>query len=141
MPSVIFYDGVCGLCNGFVRFLLPRDRPGRLRFAPLQGSLARTALARHGFTPSDLDTVYVIADWRQPTERALVKSRAALHALAALGGAWRVLARAASLVPVPLADAVYDAVAKRRYRTFGKLESCPVPPPEWRARFIEEEEP
>ena len=57
-----------------------------------------------------------------------------------LGGGWRVLARLGSLVPVALADAVYDAVAKRRYRTFGKLESCPIPPPEWRARFIEDED-
>ena len=57
----------------------------------------------------------------------------------ALGGGWRVLARLGSLVPVALADAVYDAVAKRRYRTFGKLESCPIPPPEWRARFIEDD--
>ena len=149
MASVVFYDGVCGLCNRLVRFLLRRDRHARLLFAPLQGTLARTVLGRHGYNPSDLDTVYVIADRRAPErprreesarwggpERVLSKSRAILHALGLLGGGWRLFARVGSLVPVALADALYDAVAKRRYRTFGKLESCPIPPPEWRGRFI-----
>ena len=152
MASVVFYDGVCGLCNRLVRFLLRRDRHARLLFAPLQGTLARTVLGRHGYDPTDVDTVYVIADRRAPgrprredsarwggRERVLLKSRAILHALGTLGGAWRVLARVSSLVPVGLADALYDAVAKRRYRTFGKLESCPIPPPEWRGRFIDED--
>ncbi len=139
MTSVVFYDGVCGLCNRLVRFLLPRDRHARLRFAPLQGALARTALEPHGYDPSDLDTVYVIADRHTPSERVLAKSSAILHALGSLGGGWRVLARLGSLVPVVLADAVYDAVATRRYRTFGKLETLPHPPPEWRARFIEDD--
>lgn len=139
MTSVVFYDGVCGLCNGLVRFLLTRDRHARLRFAPLQGTLARTALGPHGYDPSDLDTVYVIADRDTPSERVLAKSAAILHALDSLGGGWRGLARAGSIVPVALADAVYDAVATRRYRTFGKLESCPLPPPEWRTRFIEDD--
>ena len=139
MTSVLFYDGVCGLCNRLVRFLLRRDRHARLLFAPLQGALARTALGPHGYDPSDLDTVYVIADRHTPSERVLAKSPAILHVLDALGGGWRVLARAGSLVPVALADGVYDAVATRRYRTFGKLESCPIPPPEWRARFIEDD--
>lgn len=154
MASVVFYDGVCGLCNRLVRFLLRRDRHARLLFAPLQGTLARTVLGRHGYNPSDLDTVYVIADRRAPSrgprrgdsgrwggsERVLSKSRAILHALGALGGGWRMFARAGSLVPVALADALYDAVAKRRYRTFGKLASCPIPPPEWRGRFIDGDE-
>jgi predicted DCC family thiol-disulfide oxidoreductase YuxK len=153
VASVVFYDGVCGLCSRLVRFLLRRDHDGRLLFAPLQGGLARAVLGRHGYDPSDLDTVYVIADRRAPDrprrpdsarwggrERVLAKSRAILHALGCLGGGWRVLARLGSLVPVVLADAVYDAVATRRYRTFGKLETCPIPPPEWRARFIEEDQ-
>ena len=154
MASVVFYDGVCGLCNRLVRFLLPRDRHARLLFAPLQSALARTVLGRHGYDPSDLDTMYVIADRRAQargprrgesgrwggSERVLSKSRAILHTLGALGFGWRLIARAGSLVPVALADALYDAVAKRRYRTFGKLESCPIPPPEWRGRFIDDDE-
>jgi predicted DCC family thiol-disulfide oxidoreductase YuxK len=154
VASVIFYDGVCGLCNGLVRFLLRRDRHARLLFAPIQGTLARTVLRRHGYDPSNLDTMYVIADRRAPdrgprpgesgrwggSERVLSKSRAILYALGQLGGGWRIFAWAGAFVPEPIADALYDAVAKRRYRTFGKLASCPVPPPEWRGRFIEGEE-
>jgi predicted DCC family thiol-disulfide oxidoreductase YuxK len=151
VASVVFYDGVCGLCNRLVRFLLRRDRQRRLLFAPLQGNLARTVLGRHGYNPSDVETMYVIADRRAQvrgprrsdyarwggSERVLSKSRAILHALGALGGGWGVFARLGSLVPVALADALYDAVAKRRYRTFGKLASCPIPPPEWRGRFVD----
>jgi predicted DCC family thiol-disulfide oxidoreductase YuxK len=154
VASVVFYDGVCGLCNRLVRFLLRRDRHARLLFASLQGDLARTVLGRHGYNASELNTVYVIADRRSPgrgprdgdhgrwggSDRVLARSRAILYALHELGGGWRVLALAGSLVPVRLADAAYDAIAKRRYRTFGKLASCPIPPPEWRGRFIEGED-
>ena len=110
MASVVFYDGVCGLCSRLVRFLLRRDRDGRLLFAPLQGGLARAVLGRHGYDPSDLDTVYVIADRRAPdrprrpdsarwggSERVLVQitrdpSRARMRS-AAGGACWRGWAR------------------------------------------------
>lgn len=135
--TVVFYDGVCGLCNRLVRFLIRRDTHARLLFAPLQGALARTVLPPQGYDPSDLDTVYVVAHWRQPTQHVLARSRAILHALAELGPGWRAAAAFGRIVPRPLSDAVYNAVARRRYRTFGQLAACPVPPPEWRGRFIE----
>jgi predicted DCC family thiol-disulfide oxidoreductase YuxK len=135
--TVVFYDGVCGLCNRFVRFLIRRDAHARLLYAPLQGSLARAVLPRYGLDPADLDTVYVIAQWQEPSEHVLARSRAIVHALAQLGPAWRILAAAGRVAPRRLADAIYRAVARRRYQTFGKLDVCPVPPPEWRGRFIE----
>jgi predicted DCC family thiol-disulfide oxidoreductase YuxK len=134
---VVFYDGVCGLCDRFLRFLLRRDRRRRILFAPLQGTLARAVLERRGFNPSDLDTMYAVADWQGPSERVLARSRAVLYTLGQLDGAWPVLAGMARLVPVAAADAVYRLVAKVRYRAFGRLESCPIPPPEWRDRFLE----
>ena len=67
--TVVFYDGVCGLCNRLNQFLLRRDRQGHLAYATLQGTLAREVLARHGADPSDLNTVYVVADG---DERALL---------------------------------------------------------------------
>ena len=133
----MFYDGVCGLCDRFVRFLLRRDRQARILFAPLQGTLARAVLVPRGLNPSDLDTVYVVADWQRPSERALARSRAVLHALGQLDGVWPVVARIAQLVPAPVADMAYRLVAKIRYRVFGRLASCPIPPPEWRDRFLE----
>lgn len=135
--TVVFYDGVCGLCNRFVRFLLERDARGMLRFARLQGDLARKELVAHGYDPADLDSVFVIADWESPRQQVLTRSRAVLHAGSRLGGRWRIVAVVGRLVPVAIADRVYRFVARRRYRMFGKFDECPLPRPEWRERFLE----
>ena len=135
--TVVFYDGVCGLCNRLVRFLIRRDRRSSLRFAPLQGEVARAALPRHGITPMDLDSVVVVTGWRTDRERASSRSKAVMTALIALGGPWQIAGAALRLVPSPLADVVYRFVARKRYATFGKFESCAMPPPEWRDRFLE----
>ena len=137
--TVVFYDGVCGLCNRFVRFLLRRDRRGSLRFAPLQGRVAAEALARHGVNAGDLDTICVLPGWGTADEQLFQRSRAVLRAVTELGGAWALAARLAALVPVAIADRVYALVARRRYQTFGKYDSCPIPPPEWRERFLADE--
>jgi predicted DCC family thiol-disulfide oxidoreductase YuxK len=136
--ALVFFDGLCGLCTRFNQFLLARDRQARLRFATLQGALARRILPRYGKDPSDLDTVYVLADWNTPSERLLWQSQAILFAVSQLGGVWGVAGRIGSVVPRPLADAAYHFIAKRRYRLFGALESCMIPSPEWRARFVDE---
>ena len=106
-------------------------------FAPLQGETARTVLTARGFDPSDLDTIYVVAGWQSPQERVLSRSRAVLHTLAQLGAGWPFLAGLGAVFPRSLSDAVYRLVARTRYRTFGRLESCPVTPPAWRDRFLE----
>ncbi|MEO5894898.1 MAG: DCC1-like thiol-disulfide oxidoreductase family protein [Vicinamibacterales bacterium] len=135
--TLIFYDGVCALCNGAVAFLLKRDPQGLFRFASLQGEFAARTLPKYGIVPADLDSIAVIADWNTPGERPLTRSRAVLNALDSLGGAWRRLARIARVFPVAFSDAVYSTIARIRYRTFGKYDVCPIPPPEWRDRFIE----
>jgi predicted DCC family thiol-disulfide oxidoreductase YuxK len=140
MATLVFYDGLCGLCDRFVRFLVSRDRRGRLRFAPLQGELARRTLAPKGHDPADLDTVFVVADWTGPGERVLRRSRAVLHATAQLGPGWRFASRLASVVPSGLADAGYDLVARNRYRMFGRFDACRVPPAAWRERFVQQSE-
>ena len=137
-PAVVFYDGYCGLCDRFVQFLLARDSDARIRFATLQGSVARRELGPGGHDPSELDTVVVIADFGGPGQRVLTRSRAVLHALAQLGGFWSLIAVAGRLVPQRVADAVYNSVARRRYRIFGRLESCPLPRPEWHDRFLDQ---
>lgn len=120
-----------------MHFLLRRDTPGRIRFAPLQGTLARKTLGPRGRDPAELDTVYALADWQSPSERVLERSRAVLHAVGQLGGAWRLLAGVASAIPAPVADALYRFIARYRYRLFGQYDACPVPPPEWKSRFVE----
>jgi predicted DCC family thiol-disulfide oxidoreductase YuxK len=68
----------------------------------------------------------------------LARSTAVLHTLGELGGIWRALARVGHLVPRPLADLVYRAVARQRYRIFGRFDRCQIPPPEWRERFLDQ---
>lgn len=133
---IVLYDGVCALCNGLVRFVLARDRDGIFRFASLQGALARDTLARHGRNPDDLDTLVVVLDPGSPDERLLDRSTAALFVLQRLSGIWRVAGRVVAWVPPALRDAVYRAIARTRYRTFGKYEVCPLPPPGVRDRFL-----
>ncbi|MFN8641621.1 MAG: DCC1-like thiol-disulfide oxidoreductase family protein [Candidatus Binatia bacterium] len=134
LPAVIFYDGVCGLCDRTVRFVLRHDAVGRFRFATLQSDYAATALARHGREAAELDSVCLLLDPDAATERLLAKSDAVLAILDGLGGLWRLVALTHRL-PRAWRDAAYDALARRRYRWFGRFDRCPIPSPELRARL------
>jgi len=134
---ILFYDGVCGLCNSLVQFLLKHDKKGRLRFASLQSEFAGKVLRRHGFDPKDLDTLHVVENYEQPGERLLQRSDAVLRAWRELGGFWSFLASTAKIVPRPLRDVTYRFVAQNRYRVFGKYETCMLPDPNQRSRFLD----
>lgn len=134
---IVLYDGVCGLCNHLVQFLLKRDTHDRFRFASLQSDFANRLLTRHGVDPHDLDTVYVVKDYGQRDESLLARSDAILYMLAQLGGVWK-LTVIGRVLPKTLRDAVYKIVARNRYRVFGKYESCMLPEPKHRARFLDE---
>ena len=134
---IILYDGVCGLCNRLNRFVLARDPAGRFRFAALQSALAGEILARHGRDARDLDTLYLVLGYGRSDERLLRKSDAALWILRALGGPWRASA-AMRLLPAAVRDLGYDLVARTRYRLFGRYETCPLPDPRHRARFLDQ---
>jgi predicted DCC family thiol-disulfide oxidoreductase YuxK len=134
---ILFYDGVCGLCNTLVQFLLKHDKHGRLRFASLQSDFAEKVLRRHGFNPKDLDTLHVVENYEQPDERLLQRSDAVLRAARELGGSWGVLAAVAQIVPRPLRNVAYRFVAQNRYRVFGKYETCMLPDPDQRSRFLD----
>jgi len=126
---LIYYDGLCGLCDRFVRFVLTRDRRRRYRFAPLQGETARARLP-HLPNPETSNTVILEDDGR-----LRVRSDAALAILTGLGGACRAAALL-RLIPRPLRDAVYDWIARHRFRWFGRRAECRVPNPEERERFL-----
>jgi predicted DCC family thiol-disulfide oxidoreductase YuxK len=134
---IILYDGVCGLCNRFVQFLLKHDKQARLRFASLQSEFAERVLTRHGIDPKDLDTVQVVVNYERPDERVLGRSDAILRAGNELGMPWNVLATIARIVPRALRDVVYFFVARNRYRVFGKYETCMLPDPNQRHRFLD----
>ena len=134
---IILYDGVCGLCNRLVKFLLKHDKDGRLRFASLQSEFAEKVLRRHGFDAKDLDTVHVVENYDQPGERVLQRSDAILRAGRELGGFWGTSSSVAQVVPRPIRDLVYRFVATNRYSVFGKYDTCMLPDPNQRSRFLD----
>ena len=134
---IILYDGVCGLCNRLVQFLLKHDKSGRLRFASLQSDFAAKVLRRHGIDPKDLDTVHVVENYEQPDEQVLQRSDAILRAGRELGGFYSVSAAAAKVIPRALRDVIYRFVARNRYRVFGKYDTCMLPEPNQRSRFLD----
>ena len=129
-PPIVLFDGVCNLCNGSVQFLLKRDPEGRFRFASLQSDAGRSLLAEHGLAVDSLSSVVLIEDGRVWQE-----SSAALRIARHLPGAWKLL-RVFAIVPRPLRDAVYRWIARNRYRWFGRTETCWLPSPELKERFL-----
>lgn len=125
---VIVFDGVCVLCNGWVRFLLKHDQ-GRYRFASMQSGAGRALLAGHGLDPEDPASFLLVE-----TGRAWTDSDAIRRVLTGLGGPWK-LAALIALVPRFLRDPLYRMVARNRYRWFGTT-SCTVPDDAQRDRFL-----
>jgi predicted DCC family thiol-disulfide oxidoreductase YuxK len=135
---VVLYDGVCGLCNRTVQFILKRDQRKVFRFAPLQGPLASRVLEAHGIDPSNLDTIYVAVNCDQNSkERLLARSDAAVFVLREIGGIWRVGAAVLGLMPRSVRNWGYGLIARNRYRIFGRYETCPIPGESVRARFLD----
>ncbi len=149
--NVLFFDGVCGLCNHFVNFVLSRDRRATIRFAPLQGETSsRWDVSQKGTLeeqnsqasvtlPSSsrlaaphFDTVV----WLDHEGRAFVRSAAAIRVLWQLGGFWKFVGVLLWLIPRPLRDVGYRCVSASRYRLFGKKETCRLPTPNERSRFL-----
>ncbi|RDZ29584.1 thiol-disulfide oxidoreductase DCC family protein [Lysobacter silvisoli] len=128
---VIVFDGICVLCNGWVRFLLRRDRTGRYRYAAMQGAHGRSLLAAHGLDPDD-PVSFLLVDG----DRAWTDTEAIARVLSGLGGVWR-LARALAWLPRALRDPLYRWVARNRYRWFGRHQQCLLPAPEHVARFLD----
>ena len=127
---VVLFDGVCNICNRCVRFIVRRDPHGRFRFAALQSEAGRNLLAAHGREPDRLDTMLLIDGGT-----VFSRSDAALRIARRLAGPARLLSAAAA-IPRPLRDWLYDRIASRRYRWFGRKESCMVPGPELAKRFL-----
>lgn len=134
--AIVLYDGVCGLCNRAVQFLLKRDRHDRLQFASLQSDLAARVLNRHGMNPKGLDTVYAVLNYGEPNETLLAKGDAFLFFAGVIDGVWSV-ASVVKVVPRPVRNWLYDFVARHRYQVFGKSESCMLPDPKQRHKFLE----
>lgn len=127
---IVLFDGVCNLCNTSVQFIIRRDPAGRFRFASLQSPLGEELLARFGIDRGVTDSVVLVEG-----DRWYAESDAALRIARGLKGAWKALAVLRG-IPRPLRDAAYRLVARNRYRWFGKQETCWLPTPELRERFL-----
>jgi predicted DCC family thiol-disulfide oxidoreductase YuxK len=128
--ELVLYDGVCGLCDRFVQFLLKRDTKGVLSFTPLQGEMAKNVRAKHPALPETLSTVAYLKDGR-----LLLRSRAVFAIWRELGGLWSVLG-GFRFLPAFLTDLGYRIVAGIRYRIWGKKDSCNIPENADTARFF-----
>ena len=128
--DVILFDGVCVFCSRWVRFIVARDVSARFRFTPIQSAYGTRLAQAFGIDPADPDTNAVVHGGE-----VFFKSDAALTVLSLLPG-WRWV-RMLFVVPAPLRNAVYNLVARNRYRIFGKYDACFVPDANLKTRIIE----
>lgn len=131
-PIIVLIDGQCNMCHGITRFVIERDPTQQFKFASLQSKVGQQFLEAGGMSSNALDTFVMIEGGRYYT-----KSTAALRMFRKLKGLWP-LAYVFIVVPTFIRDRVYDAVAKRRYRWFGTNDSCLIPTPEVRKRFLDQ---
>ena len=131
---LVLYDGVCGLCDRTVQWLLENDTEGNLQFAPLQGQTAAAILARHPEVPEGTDSVLFV-ELIDDEERVTWRSRAIFNMCRYLQNGWQYLAWMSAL-PAPLSDLFYRFIASIRYSVWGKLDACRVPDAHEKARFL-----
>ena len=127
---VMYYDGECGLCARTVQWCLRHDKRGVVQFAPIQGS-TYASLDVPG-KPTDVSTMVLSED-----DQLYIKSTGVLRAMKHMGGVWSVLGPIGLICPRGFRDRVYDSIAKRRLKWFGTADSCMLPSPEQRLRFLD----
>ncbi|GAB4487659.1 MAG: thiol-disulfide oxidoreductase DCC family protein [Saprospiraceae bacterium] len=128
---ILLFDGVCNLCNASVQWVLKRDRNGIFKFAALQSEIGQRLLQQFGFSQENFDTVVLVDG-----EKVFTRSDAPLEIARRLGGLWSLFF-VFKIIPRFLRDAVYNWVARNRYRWFGRREECMLPRPEWKNRFLD----
>jgi predicted DCC family thiol-disulfide oxidoreductase YuxK len=134
---VLFYDGVCRYCNRLTRTAAAHDRHDRWRFATLQGSFAADELGRLGVDAAELKQVYVLADYGTGRQRLLGGPDAGVFLWSSLSGWPKLLGVLLSVTPAGLRSWFYRFVAERRYRWFGRYETCPMPSPQTARRYLD----
>lgn len=133
-PRLVLYDGLCGFCDGTVQWLLRHDKGEALHYAPLQGATAAAIQERHPEIPAGLDSI-ILVEQTDSGERLSWHSAAAFAIARSLPAPWKMLA-IFSFFPRFLTDLGYRAFARIRYSIWGRRESCRIPTPAERARFL-----
>ncbi|MCU7667382.1 thiol-disulfide oxidoreductase DCC family protein [Bacillus thuringiensis] len=129
MEKIILFDGECNVCDRSVQFIIKRDPIGLFKFASMQSDIGKELLNKYN-APNDLSSLVLIEN-----NNCYLKSSAALRVSKNLKGAWKLL-YFLLVVPKPLRDYFYSIIAKNRYKWFGKKDSCMLPSPEIRKRFL-----
>jgi predicted DCC family thiol-disulfide oxidoreductase YuxK len=127
---IILYDGVCHLCNGVINFILPRDKSRTFRFSPLQSDAGQALLKKFNLPTDDYDSFVLVEG-----ETFYMRSAAAIKVMQGLGFPYS-LGGALWILPRPVRDALYNWVAKNRYKWFGQYDSCMMPTPDIKERFL-----
>ena len=130
--KIILFDGVCNLCNSSVQFVIKRDKRDIFRYAALQSDIGEQLVTQRHIDTSKVDSIILI----EPGVAYYTKSDAALEIAKELGGLWK-LTSIFTWIPTSIRNAIYDFVAKNRYKWFGKQESCMIPTPELKAKFLD----
>ena len=133
--AVILFDGVCNLCNGSVNFIIDRDKQQYFKFASLQSDEAAQLLAAHALPANSLDSIVLVEGGR-----LYLRSTAALRVARRLSGGWPLF-YVFMVIPPFIRNAVYNLIARNRYKWFGKAAACRIPTPELKSRFLESATP
>ncbi len=128
---IILFDGVCNFCISIVNFIIKRDANEKFKFAALQSERGQALLKKYGLSTHDFDTIIFICG-----DTCFIKSSAGLHVLKELGGVWKLF-YAFIVVPAPIRDFIYSRIANSRYRIFGRRDTCIIPTPEVKRRFLQ----
>ena len=129
--KIIIFDGVCNLCDSAVRFIIKHDKKDNFRFVALQSDLGKEICKSIGIHFSKMDSIILY----EPSVAYFYKSSAIIAILYEFGGFWK-LATIFRIIPIFIADAFYDLIAKNRYRLYGKKEHCLIPTTELKAKFL-----
>lgn len=127
---VIYFDGECNLCSGSVQFILKRESKEQFRFASLQGESGQAFLKKHSYPVDHFDSFILDEDGK-----IFTRSTAALRVSRNLNFPWPLL-YIFIVVPRFIRDGIYEYVSHHRYKWFGKKESCWIPDPKWKKRFL-----
>jgi len=127
---ILLFDGVCNLCNGVVQFVIKYGSKNTLRFAALQSETGQQILKHFNLPKEDIFSVILVEN-----EKVYLRSSAALRMYKNMGGLWSLM-YLFIIIPRPIRDAVYNLIAKNRYKWFGEKESCMIPTPELKSRFL-----
>ena len=137
--ALMLYDGLCGVCNSAVQWVIKRDHGDRFRFAPQQSAVAAAILSRNGIDHEAMlqsNSVYLVLDAGSKDERLLTQSDVTVNMLLLLGGRWRIWGKILRAVPLFARNAAYRMFARNRYRLRGQYEVCPIPSEAQQMKFV-----